>query len=110
MVFPWLNYAILLLDLNESDYFVFVKIKSRNGIPTGIKVSVDGGVNFTSITNVKNTIDFNWYRIGVRFYGNSISIEDQHSILSFQANNNSLMFSSFAVSENPEFIPGPYPS
>lgn len=108
--FPWLNYSILLLDITQADYFVFVKVKSRTGRKTGVKISVDGGKTYTSITNIKNTDDFYWYRIGVKLYGNSIELLEQRTTVSLQANNNSLMISSFAFSSNPNFIPGPYPA
>lgn len=109
-VFPWLHYAIISIDINQYDYYVFVKMKSRNGRKTGVRVSTDGGFNYTSITNVERSDNFYWYRIGVRFYGNQIELANQRSVISLQATNNAAMITSFAFSENPNFIPGPYPA
>lgn len=107
--FPWLAYRILLLDVGTIDYYVFVKIKTRDTItPTGIKVSIDGGNNFASITDCKSTT-YQWYRLGIPRSGFRNQIYDQISIIYFQANNNKLMFTQFAVSSDPDFIPGPYP-
>ncbi len=108
-VFPWIPFNVTLIDLNEDDYYVFVKIKSRNGKPTGIKFSPDGGITFIPMTNITST-SFGYYRFGAFKLPVIQNLYDQVSTIAFQAVNNALMFETFIISANPGFVPGPYPN
>ncbi len=108
---PWESSTIDVLDITERGYYVFVKIRSRTGEKTGVKASLDGGINFASITNIDRT-SFGWYRIGILkmgyknypdFYNPTITVD-------FKANNNALVMDSYILSKNPTLVPPSYPN
>ncbi len=108
---PFETSTIGVLDVTERNYYIFVKIRSRTGEKTGIKVSLDGGNNFASVTNCNSTT-FGWYRIGIVQVGYRNYPDSYNSNINvvFRANNNNLVMESYILSKNPTFVPSPYPN
>lgn len=108
--FPWFPIALHLTETTKNRYYIFVKMKSRNGAPTGLRVSVDGTRDFVPITNVRDTV-YKWYRIGSLNGAIMQTLTDPTvNYIYFQALNNSFDMQKLAISTNPNYVPGPYPT
>lgn len=110
----WLPVYIHLSAQTAHTYYAFVKIRSRNGLPTGLRVSVDGGLtsgglNFVPTPTIIDTT-YKWYRLGAFGYPIRQILGATPTVLNFQGFNTNCDLSDFAFSTNPDFIAGPYPA
>jgi len=110
----WLPVYIHLSAQTAHTYYAFVKVRSRNGQPTGLRVSLDGGLttgglNFVPTPSITDTT-YKWYRLGAFGYPIRQIINSTPTILNFQGFNTLCDLSDFAFSVDPDFIPGPYPN
>lgn len=106
---PWIEYKLNVLNISENKYFIFFKLKSSDGKDTGLRLAVNGIDNFFPITGINDTT-MGWYRFQIDDIKFSHFIEGQTASIYVQMNNTSCQIEQFALSSNPDFIPGPYPN
>ena len=107
--FPLLSYSLFLSNPSISDYYIFVKIRRKNSVKqAGIKIITENAENFLPITNTSSNA-FSWYRLEANGIPIPVRLYNSISDIKFQAVNDRLEFEQFAVSNNADFISGPYP-
>lgn len=107
--FATLNYSLFLSNPNVSEYYVFVKIRRKNSLrQAGIKVFTEQAENFIPITN-KTSNNYSWYRLEANGVPITVRLNSAISNVGFQAVNDRLEFIQFALSQNDDYIAGPYP-
>lgn len=63
--FNWINYTVQPRYAVNNDYYLYVKIRAKDGnVPTGLKVSLDNGATFKTMSYRKNTTP-KWCRFQV---------------------------------------------
>ncbi len=107
--YPWIEYKINLTNTQTRKYYSFFKFRSKNGKKTGLRFSVNNVANFIPITGIKDTT-MGWYRIEINNFGLTQLLSSQVNNFYIQLNNLNCELEQFAISENPNFIPGPYPN
>jgi hypothetical protein len=108
--FLWTPIALHLTDTTMDEYYIFIKMKSRSGAPTGLRLGINENSNFVPLTNVTSTT-YRWYRIGaLNGQLKKIITDPIVNYLYFKALNNNFDMEKIVVSTNPNYVPGPYPT